>query len=50
MPLSKTLGDCIFHFSNYYSNITNDGFAAILSSPWYINFVKYGYKEWYEVS
>lgn len=32
----------------YLNNITADGYPAILSSPWYINFVSYGYQEWYK--
>ncbi len=32
----------------YLNNITADGYSAILSSPWYINFVGYGYQEWYK--
>jgi len=31
----------------YLSDITAHGYQAILSSPWYINFVSYGYQEWY---
>ena len=30
------------------SDITSQGYQAILSSPWYINFVSYGYQEWYK--
>jgi len=32
----------------YLSDITAKGYQAILSSPWYINFVSYGYQEWYK--
>ncbi len=32
----------------YLSDITARGHTAILSSPWYINFVSYGYQEWYK--
>ena len=35
-------------WQEYLFNITRDGYKAILSSPWYINFIKYGYKEWYD--
>lgn len=35
-------------WEEYLFNITRDGYKAILSSPWYINFIKYGYKEWYD--
>jgi hexosaminidase len=31
----------------YLNDIVKDGYKAILSSPWYINFVSYGYKEWF---
>lgn len=34
-------------WSDYLNRVTQDGYAAILSSPWYINFVSYGYQEWY---
>ena len=34
-------------WSDYLSNITRDGYKVILSSPWYINFIKYGYEDWY---
>lgn len=34
-------------WSQYLSEVTNDGYSAILSSPWYINFIKYGYQDWY---
>jgi len=35
-------------WQEYLFNITRDGYAAILSSPWYINFISYGYQEWYK--
>jgi len=35
-------------WEEYLFNITRDGYKAILSSPWYINFIKYGYREWYD--
>lgn len=35
-------------WSDYLNSVTKDGYAAILSSPWYINFVSYGYQEWYK--
>lgn len=35
-------------WGDYLFNITRDGYKAILSSPWYINFIKYGYQEWYD--
>lgn len=35
-------------WQEYLFNITRDGYKTILSSPWYINFIKYGYKEWYD--
>lgn len=31
----------------YLNDITRSGYRAILSSPWYLNFVSYGYAEWY---
>ena len=34
-------------WSEYLSNITRDGYPVILSSPWYINFIEYGYQDWY---
>ena len=34
-------------WSEYLSNITRDGYGAILSSPWYLNFISYGYQDWY---
>ena len=30
----------------YLSDITTNGYLAILSSPWYINLISYGYQEW----
>jgi hexosaminidase len=35
-------------WSDYLNNITSDGYQTILSSPWYINFIGYGYKEWFK--
>ncbi len=35
------------NWSEYLSNITRDGYGAILSSPWYLNFIAYGYQDWY---
>lgn len=35
-------------WQEYVFNITRDGYKTILSSPWYINFIKYGYQEWYD--
>jgi len=35
-------------WQEYLNQVTNDGYRAILSSPWYINFVSYGYQEWYK--
>ncbi len=32
----------------YLSDITANGYQAILSSPWYINLISYGYQEWYK--
>lgn len=29
------------------NKVTADGYEVILSSPWYINYISYGYKEWY---
>lgn len=34
-------------WQEYLSNITRDGYPAILSSPWYLNFISYGYRDWY---
>jgi hexosaminidase len=34
-------------WQEYLSNITRDGYRAILSSPWYLNFISYGYQDWY---
>ena len=28
--------------------MTAHGYQVILSSPWYINFVSYGYEEWFK--
>lgn len=35
-------------WAEYLNNITADGYPVILSAPWYINFVSYGYQEWYK--
>ena len=35
-------------WQEYLDSVTKQGYQAILSSPWYINFVSYGYNEWYE--
>jgi hexosaminidase len=32
----------------YLSDITTNDYQAILSSPWYINLISYGYQEWYK--
>ncbi len=36
-------------WQSYLNNITNKGHVAILSSPWYINFISYGYQDWYKL-
>jgi hexosaminidase len=28
------------------NKVTADGYDVILSSPWYINYISYGYQEW----
>ena len=30
------------------NDMTSKGYKVILSSPWYINFLSYGYLEWFE--
>ncbi|RNA39192.1 beta-hexosaminidase subunit beta [Brachionus plicatilis] len=35
-------------WSDYLNDITSNGYPVILSSPWYINFVSYGFQEWYK--
>ena len=35
-------------WQEYLDGVTKEGYQAILSSPWYINFVSYGYQEWYK--
>jgi len=32
----------------YLNQMTAEGYKVILSSPWYINLVSYGYQEWYK--
>ena len=35
-------------WQEYANTVTKEGYKIILSSPWYINFVSYGYQEWYQ--
>lgn len=35
-------------WSDYLNDIIKNGYPVILSAPWYINFVSYGYQEWYK--
>jgi hexosaminidase len=35
-------GDVNKTWEMYMNNITKDGYKVILSSPWYLNYIKYG--------
>lgn len=35
-------------WNDYLYDVTKSGYKAILSSPWYINFLSYGFEEWYK--
>lgn len=36
------------NWREYMKNATRDGYKVILSSPWYLNYIKYG-SDWYDI-
>jgi hexosaminidase len=36
-------------WQTYINRVTKTGHVAILSSPWYLNFISYGYQDWYKL-